>query len=165
MDFFFLSITWLGSILVLLPAGVTVIALSRRALHFSDMCLIISAPLGASLLAHLLKILFARPRPTVVSEMMVNMPPDFSFPSAHTAQTASFFVAAGLVATRGLPPKTGAAVWLCCGLLISCVGVSRIYLQVHYISDVVAGAILGVVWIFILNWLIDTVLKDRGHAK
>ena len=164
MDLFFLSITWLGSILVLLPAGVTVIALSRRVLHFSDMCLIIGAPLGASLLAHLLKILFARPRPTVVSEMMVNMPPDFSFPSAHTAQAASFFIALGLVASRYLPEKTSAAVWLFCGLLISVVGLSRIYLKVHYISDVIAGAILGVVWVYILNWLIHALFTGGGHA-
>ena len=97
--------------------------------------------------------------------MMVNMPPDYSFPSAHTAQAASFFIALGLVATRNLPMKTGVAVWLCCGLLISFVGLSRIYLQVHYISDVIAGATLGVAWILILNRLIDAVLTGRGHAK
>ena len=164
MDLFFFYITWLGSILVLLPAGATVIVLFRRALHFSDMCLIIGGLLGASLLAHLLKILFARPRPTVVSEMMVNMPPDFSFPSAHTAQATSFFIALGLVASHYLPEKTGFAVWLFCGLLISFVGLSRIYLKVHYISDVIAGAILGVVWVFILNWLIHAVLTGGGHA-
>jgi undecaprenyl-diphosphatase len=164
MDLFFLSITWLGSILVLLPAGVSVIALFRRALHFSDMCLIIGALLGASLLAHLLKIIFARPRPTVVSEMLVNMPPDFSFPSAHTAQAASFFIALGLVAGRYLPDKTGAAVWLFCVLLILVVGLSRIYLKVHYISDVIAGALLGVVWVFMLNWLINALFTGGGHA-
>lgn len=164
MDLFFLSITWLGSILVLLPAGVTVIGLFRKALHFSDMCLIIGGLLGASLLAHLLKIIFARPRPAVVAEMMVNMPPDFSLPSAHTAQAASFFMALGLVANRYLPEKTGTAVWLFCGLLIAVVGLSRIYLKVHYISDVIAGAILGVVWVCILNWLIHDLFTGGGHA-
>ena len=164
MDAFFLYITWLGSILVLLPAGVTVIALFRRVLNFSDMCLILGGLLGASVLAHLLKILWARPRPTVVSEMMVNMPPDYSFPSAHTAQATSFFIALGLVASRDLPMKTGVAVWLCCGLLSSVVGLSRIYLKVHYISDVIAGALLGVVWVFILNWLIHAVLTGGSHA-
>lgn len=164
MDVFFFYITWLGSILVLLPAGVSMIALFRRALNFADMVLIIGGLLGASLLAHLLKILFARPRPTVVTDMMVNMPPDYSFPSAHTAQAASFFVALGLVASRNLPIKSGAVIWLFCGLLISLVGLSRIYLKVHYISDVIAGALLGVVWVFILNWLIHAILTGEGHA-
>ena len=164
MDFFFFYITWLGSILVLLPAGVIVLGLFRRTLDFADMVLLLGSLLGASLLAHLLKILWARPRPMVVTDMMVNMPPDFSFPSAHTAQAASFFVALGLIAGRDLTMKGGAAVWLCCGLLISFVGLSRIYLKVHYISDVIAGAALGVVWVFILNWLIHTVRSGEGHA-
>lgn len=164
MDIFFFYITWLGSIILLFPAGVSVIALFRKTLNLADMLLIIGGLLGASLLAHLLKILFARPRPTVVTDMMVNMPPDFSFPSAHTAQAASFFVALGLLAGRDLPMKTGVAVWLCSGLLISLVGLSRIYLKVHYISDVVAGAILGVLWVLILNWLIQAVLTGGGHA-
>lgn len=164
MDVFFFYITWLGSIILLLPAGVTVIALFRGTLDFADMALIIGGLLGASLLAHLLKILIARPRPTVVADMMVNMPPDYSFPSAHTAQAASFFFALGLVAARHLPVKSAAAVWLCCGLLISFVGLSRIYLNVHYLSDVIAGAILGVAWVYILNRLIYAVLKGGGHA-
>ena len=164
MDIFFFYITWLGSIILLLPAGVSIIALFRKTLNFADMLLIIGGLLGASLLAHLLKVLCARPRPTVVTDMMVNMPPDFSFPSAHTAQAASFFVALGLLAGRDLPMKTGVAVWLCSGLLISLVGLSRIYLKVHYISDVVAGAILGVLWVLVLNWLIHAVLRGGGHA-
>jgi undecaprenyl-diphosphatase len=149
---------------LLLPAGVSVIALFRKTLNFADMLLIIGGLLGASLMAHLLNILCVRPRPTVVTDMMVNMPPDFSFPSAHTAQAASFFMALGLRASRDLPMKTGVAVWLCSGLLISLVGLSRIYLKVHYISDVVAGAILGVLWVLVLNWLIHAVLRGGGHA-
>ena len=164
MDVFFLYITWLGSILVLLPAGLTVIGLFRRTLDYADMILLVGGLLGASLLAHLLKILFARPRPAVVTDMLVNMPPDFSFPSAHTAQATSFFVALGLIVSRDLPIKGSAVAWCCCGLLITFVGLSRIYLKVHYISDVIAGAILGVVWVFILNWLIHTVLPGGGHA-
>jgi undecaprenyl-diphosphatase len=164
MDLFFFYITWFGSILVLLPAGAALIALFRKALAFSDMILLMGGLLGASLLAHILKILFARPRPTVVTDMMVNMPPDFSFPSAHTAQAAAFFVALGLVASRALPGKPGAAVWLLCGLLICSVGLSRIYLKVHYVSDVIAGAALGVVWVLILNWFIHLLFPGGGHA-
>ncbi len=96
MDIFFFYITWLGSIILLLPAGVSVIALFRKTLNFADMLLIIGGLLGASLVAHLLNILCARPRPTVVADMMVNMPPDFSFPSAHTAQAAERIIIPGI---------------------------------------------------------------------
>ena len=77
--------------------------------------------------------------------------------SGHTAQATSFFVALALVASRRLPTKTAVLGWLLCGLVIAIVGYSRIYLKVHYISDVIAGAALGIVWVYVLNWFIHAV--------
>ena len=48
MDVFFFYITWLGSILVLLPAGVIVIGLFSKTLDFADMVLLLGSLLGAS---------------------------------------------------------------------------------------------------------------------
>lgn len=164
MDIFFFYITWLGSILVLLPTAVLVSAVFRRVLHLTDMYLILGGPLGASLLAHVLKLLISRPRPTVVEDMLVTMPTDFSFPSAHTAQATAFFIALALIASRGLEAKTGLFVWVLCGLVIAAVGLSRVYLRVHYLSDVIAGAALGLVWVYVLNWIIRSMFSGGGHA-
>lgn len=164
MDLFFYYATWLGSLLVLLPAGAALAALCWRMFEGADICLILGGLLGASLWAHLLKIVISRPRPVAVQDMLVAMPTDFSFPSGHTAQATSFFVALALVASRSLPTKTAVLVWLACGLVIVIVGYSRIYLKVHYISDVIAGAALGIVWVYMLNWFIHAVFTGGGHA-
>jgi len=164
MDIFFFYITWLGSILILLPTTVLVSAVFRRVIHLTDMCLILGGLLGSSLLAHVLKLLISRPRPTVVKDMLVTMPTDFSFPSAHTAQATAFFIALALVTSRGLEAKIGLIVWVLCGLVIVAVGLSRVYLRVHYISDVIAGAALGLVWVHLLNHLIRAMFSGGGHA-
>ena len=165
MDLFFYYATWLGSVLVLLPAGAVLAALLWRMLDAADICLILGGLLGASLLAHLLKIVISRPRPVAAPDMLVAMPADFSFPSAHTAQATAFFVALALAATRDLPTKTALLVWLACGLVTATVGYSRIYLKVHYISDVIAGAVLGIVWVYLLDWFIHAVFTGGGHAQ
>ena len=164
MDVFFLYITWLGSIIILFPAAVTIIGGFWRMLPPSDMFLLLGGVLGASLSAHVLKMIISRPRPLAVQDMIVNMPTDFSFPSAHTAQATAFFVSLALITTRGLPWKTSVVVWSLCGLVICTVGFSRIYLKVHYVSDVIAGAALGLVWVFALQWFIHALFTGGGHA-
>jgi len=164
MDYFFLALTWLGSLLVLLPSGVAGVGLLRRVLTPADIGLIIGGLLGASVLTHILKLMVSRPRPVIVEDMIVAMPADFSFPSAHTAQAVSFFLALALVVNRTLPVKNGAVVWLFCVLIAALVGYSRIYLKVHYISDVVAGALLAIFWIMLLNWFIHSCFSGGGYA-
>jgi undecaprenyl-diphosphatase len=83
------------------------------------------------------KRLFSRPRPFVCLPqvtMLVIPPDEFSFPSGHTA--AAFVVATvvGLGVTGMLVPLTAVAMLI---------GLSRVYLGVHYPSDVAAGAVLG----------------------
>ena len=165
MELFFYYITWLGSILVLLPGALGIVALFWRTLSSADIFLILGGLIGSSLVAHLMKLIFSRPRPHVVDEMLVSMPRDFSFPSAHTAQTTGFFVALALVAYRYTPVKIGSSIWAISGLIMFFVGYSRIYLKVHYISDVIVGAVLGISWSFILNWIIHILFTGGIHAK
>lgn len=86
MDALFLYVSWLGSILVLLHIAVSVIAVFRRVLNHADMYLMLGGLLGASLIAHLLKLVISRPRPMISQDMLVSMPADFFLPSAHPAQ-------------------------------------------------------------------------------
>lgn len=164
MDILFLYVTWLGSVIILFPAAVMVIAVFRNELHLSDISLLLGGLLGASLIAHAMKLIISRPRPIAAQDMLLSMPTDFSFPSAHTAQAASFFIALALVATRYLPEKTNPLIWLGSGCLIILVGLSRIYLKVHYPSDVIAGAALGIGWVLILNWMVQTIFTGSTHA-
>ena len=165
MEIFLYYITWLGSILVLLPAALGVIGLFWRTLSVADIFLLLGGLIGSSLVTHLIKLIFSRPRPHVVEDMLVNMPKDFSFPSAHTAQAAAFFVALALIVHRYAPVKIGWSVWAISGLMIFFVGYSRIYLKVHYVSDVIAGAVLGVSWIYILTLIVHIFFTGEVHAK
>lgn len=87
----------------------------------------------------LLKPLIARPRPFDVAGMdglLVAPPGDFSFPSGHTG--AAFACAAALFFSRS-------RLWVPVLVLAVVMGFTRLYLYVHYPTDVVAGALLGVV--------------------
>lgn len=143
MDFFFVTFTWLGSLYLLLPLSVLLCLLllwfgkSGHAffISFSLLITIISA--------HVAKLMFRRPRPST-TEILVMMPPDWSFPSAHTAQATAFFLSVTLIAFQSLPSIWANLVALLSLLIIGVVGYSRIYLQVHYVSDVLAGMVLAV---------------------
>lgn len=83
VDFFFLAVTWLGSLHLLLPAALAVAALPVAGSHrFEALLPGVSLGLGA-LLTHALKLLVRRPRPQV-DQLLVTLPADWSFPSAHT---------------------------------------------------------------------------------
>jgi undecaprenyl-diphosphatase len=150
MDLFFKTVTWAGSALVLFPLAAVIAGIFWFRGRGADAVLVGGGLAGAFLLVHGLKRFFARPRPAV-DDMLVTMPDGFSFPSAHTAQAVAFAFACALAAGRGADPATGLLAWGGLGLAALLVGISRIYLHVHYVSDVIAGAVLGVAWVLTLN--------------
>lgn len=102
------------------------------------------ASLGlTAVLVHALKLLVRRPRPQI-DQLLVPMPADWSFPSAHTAQAAAFFLAAALIARRRTPTGPAAATITVALCTVVLVGWSRVHLQVHYLSDVLAGGLIGI---------------------
>lgn len=109
------------------------------------------------LLSWALKILVARPRPEGYLETGYTLPADFSFPSSHVTFYAVFF---GLVAFYAVFfPKVNllirSFVLLVSVTLILLIGFSRIYLGVHWPTDVLAGYLLGfaVLEILIIGYL------------
>ena len=142
VDSFFLAVTWLGSLRLLLPAALAVAALPVAGSRRYEFLLPV-ASLGLSVvLVHLLKLLVRRPRPQV-EQLLVSLPADWSFPSAHTAQAAAFFLAVALIARHHLPPRPAIAAAVVALVVIVLVGWSRVHLQVHFLSDVVAGGLIG----------------------
>jgi undecaprenyl-diphosphatase len=101
---------------------------------------------GAGLLNLLLKFSFARVRPA--SFFDYPLPGSPSFPSGHALYAASVFGGLAVLLTariRNLLLQL--AIWLVAISLILLVGLSRVYLGVHYPSDVLAGYAIGVVWV------------------
>lgn len=145
LDGGFRAVTWLGSLYVLAPLAVLLVAVL---LYFQKRweALMLGVGLGGAVLwVHLAKALVARPRPALV-EPVIALPADSSFPSAHTAQIVAFTLCVVLIVRR-LWPEWQFAALAVAALLIILVAASRIYLQVHYPSDVLGGFLLGIGWI------------------
>ena len=104
----------------------------------------------------LLKNIVARPRPFAEIEALIPLiakPTDFSFPSGHT--TASFAVA--LVMLRMLPKKFG----IPAVVLAALVAFSRLYLGVHYPTDVLTGFVIALVGSMLSVWIVRTKPEDK----
>ena len=104
----------------------------------------------------LLKNIVARPRPFAEIEALIPLiakPTDFSFPSGHT--TASFAVA--LVMLRMLPKKIG----IPAVVLAALVAFSRLYLGVHYPTDVLAGFVVALVGSSLAVWIVRMKMGNR----
>lgn len=100
---------------------------------------------GAVLLDVTLKQVFHRQRPV---PYFGYAPHSYSFPSGHALASFCFYgVLAGLIADRVERLSVRIAVGLVAAILVLAIGISRIYLGVHYPSDVVAGYIAAAMWV------------------
>ncbi len=102
----------------------------------------------------ILKVLFQRERPDVLHLIAVN---GYSFPSGHAMISMSFYGLLIYIFLRHLHSKClRVCITAVFGLLIFFIGLSRVYLGVHYASDVIAGFVIGIIWlkpmILCMNW-------------
>ena len=112
---------------------------------------------GALVLDLALKYSFRRPRPPVFSGPQ---PHSFSFPSGHALCSFCFYaVLAGLIAARTRSMLLRVAVGLIAAVLVIAIGLSRIYLGMHYPSDVIAGYLAAAIWVSTL------LVLDRWRVK
>lgn len=154
-DTVFASLTWLGSLTVLLPLVLAAgIFLWRRGRH-DEARFLMAALVGASLLAHVTKHMVLRPRPDLFAALTPVASP-LSFPSVHAAQVTAAAATVWVLVSRLAP---GHRRWVLPTLILAVglVDFSRIYLQVHYLSDVLAGSFVGVCWVAVVRpWLLPS---------
>lgn len=125
-------------------AILSVIALLRFRWHRAALWLGVTL-LGALVLVVSLKYAFHRPRP---APFFAALPHTYSFPSGHALFSFCFFgVLAGLLAGRIQSPLLRVLIWSVAALLVAGIGLSRIYLGVHYPSDVLAGYLAASLWV------------------
>jgi membrane-associated phospholipid phosphatase len=140
------ALTWTGSPGIMIPAVVIfAVCLWWRGLHHPAMLLLLSSS-GAFLLTLVLKLYYRRLRPDMPWAFVHEQ--TFSFPSGHSVFAVVLY---GTLVYLGMRPltKTWERVTAVIGavLLVLGIGYSRIYLGVHYPSDVAAGYFVGVVWL------------------
>ncbi|MGV3771737.1 MAG: phosphatase PAP2 family protein [Verrucomicrobiales bacterium] len=98
---------------------------------------------GALILNHVLKALFARPRPEVVAHHLES----YSFPSGHSLLATSVYLILGTIIAKSARGWRDRIFALGVAFLITfLVGASRVYLGVHYPTDVLAGWLAGLLW-------------------
>jgi undecaprenyl-diphosphatase len=139
-----------GSQKVLAPlvGVIAVLLLARR--QFVLTSFLIVAWGGALLLYSLTKAVVTRPRPP--SDIWLTTTASSSFPSGHATQSLGTFLALALVGGVFLARARAAAVALAV-VLGAWIGWSRVYLGVHWATDVVAGWLIGAVWVVAVAWL------------
>lgn len=103
--------------------------------------------LGGTGLNSVMKSLVGRSRPPV-ADALIAQPSSTSFPSGHTMASLCFAAALWYVSgARGVKPRTRLAVRTICVAYVVSVALSRVYLGMHWPSDVLAGWLLGACWI------------------
>ena len=141
----FLAATKLGSTIYLTiigsAAGLFFIALR----WFRPLLLFIVAMIGQAALHHGFKWIFARPRPPAMIAYPVAE--GFSFPSGHAVSGLCLYATIALIVTARLEsPALKAGIWISTVVLVFLIGVSRVYIGVHYPSDVAAGFLAAAIW-------------------
>jgi membrane-associated phospholipid phosphatase len=99
--------------------------------------------------ALLVKLLTARRRPSHGLERQRT----YAFPSAHSLASSVVLLSLGFEIAGWLGWPAGPVFLSCLGLLVLMIGLSRVYLGVHYPSDVLAGFIAGGTWVWIYLFL------------
>jgi undecaprenyl-diphosphatase len=137
------SVSFLGSEGLAALAVVLVVVFGVRGRWGAAAGVVLAAG-GAQLLNDVLKHLFQRVRPAPVVGMLPMQA--FSYPSGHAMVSAAFYTFLGYVAWRVLHGWARAACVVVLATLILAIGLSRLYLGVHYLTDVLAGYLAGFLW-------------------
>jgi undecaprenyl-diphosphatase len=146
---------WVG--ITLLGVGMGLVLLRERA--WLDLGFLVVALAGSQLVVVLLKAWIDRDRPDVGSA--IPLPSSASFPSGHATSGAACLGAVAVLVAERLPSRRARrTLWTATIVLGLAVGLSRIALGVHYVTDVLAGWCLGVAWLAACLLVRDVLRRD-----
>jgi undecaprenyl-diphosphatase len=152
------SATVLGLVVLLVVGFLLLQGMVRNALF------VFVASAGGWLLNAALKSFFQRPRPEVVPHLRDVF--TLSFPSGHAMISAAVYLTLGALTMRIAKRRVTKFYCIASAMLVTVlVGASRVYLGVHYPTDVLAGWLIGLSWA-LMCWLVERAIERRtGMAK
>ncbi|MDB5202585.1 MAG: phosphatase family protein [Ferruginibacter sp.] len=148
-----LAATFFGSQVFLLPANLLLIGIFyfvKKLRKYSWKIAIVA--ITSTIVLFSLKFLLERQRPLVP---LIAKAHGYSFPSGHTFTSVTFFGMLCYIVYRS--DLTNWIKWvliICMTVMTLMIGFSRIYLSLHYATDVIAGFCLGVIWLLLSKWVL-----------
>jgi membrane-associated phospholipid phosphatase len=139
-------VTWLGGAI-----GTTVVTIAAfvwlwRSDRRPDALFLAGAVIGITVLVAILKAVYERARPDLGS--VIALPHSYSFPSGHAATAVVLYGALGLLMAERASSRPRAVAWLVgAAVMAFAIGASRVVLNVHFVSDVIAGFAVGLAWL------------------
>lgn len=152
MQFF----TFLGTHTFLIPANLLLVAyflFIKKHRWYSVKVPVVA--LSSVLLMFILKLIFQRDRPLTP---LLSAAKGYSFPSGHALMSITFYGLMIFLVWQNI--KNIWARWtltILLAALINIIGVSRVYLRVHYASDVLAGFCVGLMWLLLSLWILNKI--------
>ena len=141
----FLTVTNFGSTIYLWIIGTVAGIIFIFMRWFRPLLLLMLVMSGQGALDQGFKWLIARPRPPALVNYKTLE--SFSFPSGHAIASLCLYVTIAWIITSQLENSAAkAGVWISAAILVFLTGASRVYIGVHYPTDVIAGFLAGAIW-------------------
>lgn len=152
-----------GSGWVLWPAGAMIVTLLTAAGRVREGALFAVAVAGANLVDEAVKLFFHRTRPD--PWFGYPLPATYSFPSGHAFVSFCFFLCLAEIVVRDeWPMVRKLTIWLVAVLCTFTIGLSRVYLGVHYPTDVLAGYLAAIMWTTLIRVAHHLWQQQKGRA-
>ncbi|WP_057766472.1 phosphatase PAP2 family protein [Cytobacillus praedii] len=129
--------------------------------HRVELILFIVAIIGSAVLNQLLKYSFQRARPELHRLIEID---SYSFPSGHAMNAFTVYTIITFLLWRHIPSRAGRILLIIISaLMIFTIGISRIYLGVHYPSDIIAGYFASACWLGMAIWFFQKYQENRSR--
>jgi len=158
------GISFLGSTLFLTSLTIVVVLCFALRRWKREAILFGITMAGAGVLDVTLKFAFHRARPVPFFDIVA--PKSYSFPSGHALASFCFYGAlAALLTTRIKNRRAQVLMWIISAIIVFLIGFSRVYLGVHYTTDVLAGFSAALIWIVTVESVEQRLVYRRNRKR
>jgi undecaprenyl-diphosphatase len=163
LEYAMLDLTALGGPTVLVVVVLAVVGFLLLQKMYRSALVVLATSTSGALVSAALKHAFMRPRPTIVPHLREVL--STSFPSGHAMESAIIYLTLGTMLMRLADRRATKVYCLVVAVVLTfLVGVSRVFLGVHYPTDVIGGWIIGFMWAS-LCWLAAQAAEPVTHVK
>lgn len=154
--------TMMGSTSVVIIISVFMLLFLCKISHNrTDLILFVTVIMGTAIFNQVLKFMFKRTRPTVHQLIEEN---GYSFPSGHSMGAFALYGVLVFLLWRYITTRIGRVFLILISVIMSMtIGVSRIYLGVHYPSDVLGGYLVSCFWLAVTIWIYQHYVEGRNN--